>query len=138
MEIACLELNDTRVDNVIVEGLSSEVRCGSAVLHDVRAILELNFTVHWSYVLKWLRSESGIKALGSKANAIELYDIRLPMLQDFRFEIPEAELEASARIQSVSAMSIRSSININGLSMEELVLQDAQMNSDKLNQTAPD
>ena len=277
MEIARLELNDTSVDNVIVEGLSTEVRCGSAVLHDVRAILELNFTAHWSYDLKWLGSDSGIKVLGSKANTIELHDIRLPMLQDFRFEIPEvelddvdigidpiidislggselegllltetdapsegfslagidlgdlqitgleipgtrtgsmsvdnfkpteplvlpgvklgpisipgieiddvgsdgavsimgaelepieapvfkigslfkiklvvdpvlhlqigelvlSELEASARIESVSAMSIRSSINIDGLSMEELVLQDAHMNSAKLNQTSP-
>lgn len=93
MEIARLELNDTSVDNVIVEGLSTEVRCGSAVLHDVRAILELNFTAHWSYDLKWLGSDSGIKVLGSKANTIELHDIRLPMLQDFHFEIPEVELD---------------------------------------------
>ncbi len=93
MEIARLELNDTSVDNVIVEGLTTEVRCGSAVLHDVRAILELNFTAHWNYDLKWLGSDSGIKVLGSKANTIELHDIRLPMLQDFRFEIPEVELD---------------------------------------------
>ncbi len=93
MEIARLELNGTSVDNVIVEGLSTEIRCGSAVLHEVRAILELNFTAHWSYDLKWLGSDSGIKVLGSKANTIELHDIRLPMLQDFRFEIPEVELD---------------------------------------------
>ncbi len=38
MEIARLELNDTSVDNVIVERLSTEVRCGSAALHEVRTI----------------------------------------------------------------------------------------------------
>lgn len=93
LDIARIELADTSVDNVVVKGLATQVNCGAAVLHDVRAILELNFTAHWNYDLKWLGNDSGIKVLGSKANTIELHDINLPMLQDFRFEIPEVEIE---------------------------------------------
>ena len=93
LDIARIELADTSVNNVVVKGLATQVNCGAAVLHDVRAILELNFTAHWNYDLKWLGSDSGIKVLGSKANTIELHDINLPMLQDFRFEIPEVEIE---------------------------------------------
>lgn len=93
LDIARVALSDTSVDTVSVAGLSTQVTCGSAVLHDVRAILELNFTAHWSYDLKWLGNDSGVKVLGSKANTVELHDINLPMLQDFVFAIPEVELE---------------------------------------------
>ena len=93
LSIGRITLEEASAGRVVLAGLSTRVRCGSAVLHDVRAILELGFTAHWRYDLKWLGSDSGVKALGSKANRVELHDIRLPMLQDFVFEIPEAVAE---------------------------------------------
>lgn len=93
LDIARIELADTSADHVQIENLAMQVQCGSAMLHDVRAIIELNFTAHWEYDLKWLGSDSGVKPLGEKASTIELHDIALPMLEDFAFEIPAVEVE---------------------------------------------
>ena len=69
-----------------------------------------------------------------------LFKIKLvvdPVLHLQIGELVLSDLQASARIESVSARNIRSSINIDGLSMEELVLQDARMNSAILKRTSP-
>lgn len=125
LNIGRLELNDTGVDHVVVEGLSTQISCGSAVLHNVRAILELNFTAHWSYDLKWLGADNGIKVLGSKANTIELHDIQLPMLQDFRFEIPEVEVnDVEIGIEPLTEIAL------GGSKLEGLRLADTDAPSD--------
>lgn len=92
LDIAKIELSDSGADHVQISQLTTRVECGSAVLKDVRAIIELKFTAHWSYDLKWLGSDSGIKELGQKANTVSLHDIELPMLEDFVFEVPEVEV----------------------------------------------
>lgn len=118
LNIARIDLTDTGVDDVLVSGLTTRISCGSAVLHDVRAILQLNFTALWSYDLKWLGSDSGTKVLGSKANTIELHDIRLPMLQDFVFEIPEVELDdVEAQISPLTELQLGAS-ELTGLCVE--------------------
>lgn len=105
LDIAKVAFTETTVDSVAVGGLSTQVSCGAAVLNDVKAILELNFTAHWRYDLKWLGGDSGIKVLGSKANTVELHDIHLPMLQDFRFDIPQIELsDVAAKIDPLTSL----------------------------------
>jgi len=107
LDIARITLDDATVREVVLAGVSTRVSCGSAVLHDVRAILELDFTAHWSYDLKWLGGDEGVKTLGSKATRIELHDIRLPMLQDFVFEIPETTIEeVEAELEPIENLSL--------------------------------
>ncbi|MBX2886079.1 MAG: hypothetical protein KTR32_39350 [Granulosicoccus sp.] len=93
LDIGKIELDNSSAEQVTVEELSMRVHCGSACLKDVRAIIELSFTAHWEYDLKWLGSDSGVKALGKKANTVSLHDIALPMLEDFVFDVPVVDIE---------------------------------------------
>jgi hypothetical protein len=102
VQIGRVEIGETSVEAVLLRGLSARVRCGAALLKNVRAILEIHFEVRWSYDLKWFGADSGIKALGSKAKPIPLHDIRIPMLQDIAIDVPEARVaDVGADIQGI-------------------------------------
>ena len=133
LDIHRVALTDSGVDSVQVEGLTTKIECGAAVLHDVRAILELNFTAHWHYDLKWLGIDSGIKVLGSKANTIELHDIQLPMLEDFEFEIPEVVVDdVSVEIDPLS------NVHLGGSDLEGLEISGTDAPSDGFSLTGID
>ncbi len=93
LDINRIDLTETRADHVHIENLTMQVQCGSAVLQNVRAIIELNFTAHWEYDLKWLGRDSGVMKLGEKASTVELHDIALPRLEDFAFDVPVVDVE---------------------------------------------
>lgn len=104
-----IDFANAGIDKVNIENLSTRIKCGSVILRDVRVILELHYTVDWSYDFKWLGTDSGTKILGSKAKPIPLHDINIPMLQDIVLTVPEAEVkDIEADIQSVSDFSLGS------------------------------
>ena len=116
---------DTNVDKVNIENLSTNIRCGAALLRNVRIILELHYKVNWSYDLKWLGSDSGTKVLGSKAKPIPLHDIRIPVLQDIALDIPQAEVEdIEADIQPLT------NVSLGGVSFDELAVNNTNLPSD--------
>jgi hypothetical protein len=120
-----IDVGGATVDQVTIQDFAASLHCGSALLRNVRAILELHFKVRWSYDLKWFGSDSGIKTLGSKAKPIPLHDIRLPMLQDIAFEIPEAAVEdIQATVQPVTEVAL------GGASFEDLAIDDTRLPSD--------
>jgi hypothetical protein len=104
-----IEVGDASIDQVTIRDFAASLHGGSALLRNVRAILELHFKVRWSYDLKWFGSDSGIKTLGSKAKPIPLHDIWLPMLQDIAFEIPQAAAgDIQATVQPVADVALGS------------------------------
>lgn len=92
LHIGRVEIGEASIAGLTLEDLTARVRCGAALLKNVRAILEMHFDVRWSYDLKWFGADSGTKALGSKAKTIPLHDIRIPMLQDIVIDVPEATI----------------------------------------------
>lgn len=120
-----IDLGDATVDRVTIKDFTASLHCGSALLRNVRAILELHFKVRWSYDLKWFGSDSGMKTLGSKAKPIPLHDLRIPMLQDIAFEVPEAEVEdIEATVQPITQVAL------DGASFEDLAIDDTRLPSD--------
>lgn len=104
-----IEVGKATIDKVTIEHFSSQVRCGSALLRNVRAILELHYEVRWSYDLKWFGSDEGTKTLGSNAKTIPLHDIRIPMLRDISLEIPTVDVaDVSATVQPVTDVALGS------------------------------
>jgi len=133
LNIARVALENTQLDDVTIDNLKTRISCGAAVLHNVRAILELNFTAQWSYDLKWLGSDSGTKVLGSKANTIELHDIELPMLQDFVFDV------ADVRISDVEAsIDPLTDVNLGASEFEGLCVSNTDAPSDGFKLTGLD
>jgi hypothetical protein len=120
-----IDVGDASIDKVTVEDLAAHLKCGAALLRNVRAILELQFEVRWSYDLKWLGSDSGVKTLGSKAKPIPLHDIRIPMLRDIAFDIPTAEVsDVSATVLPVT------SVTLGGASFAGLAIDGTRLPSD--------
>lgn len=125
VNIDAVTFEDTNVEQVNIENLSTNIKCGAAILRNVRMILELHYKVNWSYDLKWLGSNSGIKELGSKAKPIPLHDIRIPALQDIALDIPQAEIEdIDAEIQPVTNLSL------GGIGFEDLAINNTNLPSD--------
>jgi len=124
-DIDAISFGETSVDKVNIQNLSTDIKCGAAILRNVRIILELHYKVNWSYDLKWLGSDSGTKVLGSKAKPIPLHDIHIPVLQDISLDIPEAEVEdIEADIQPVTNTSL------GGVSFEQLAVNNTNLPSD--------
>jgi hypothetical protein len=122
VEIGRVEIGETSVEAVRLRGLSASVTCGAALLKNVRAILEMHFEVRWSYDLKWFGADSGTKALGSKAKAIPLHDIRIPMLRDIMIDVPEARLTSiDADIQGVA------NLDLGGAAFENLAIANTRL-----------
>ena len=120
-----IAVGEASIDQVTIEDLAARLRCGSAILRNVRAILELHFEVHWSYDLKWFGSDSGVKTLGSKAKPIPLHDIRIPMLRDIAFDIPAATVtDVSATVLPVTEVAL------GGAAFEGLAIDDTRLPSD--------
>lgn len=125
VNIDAVTFDNTNVEQVTIENLSTNIKCGAAILRNVRVILELHYKVNWSYDLKWLGSDSGIKELGSKAKPIPLHDIRIPALQDITLDIPKAEIEdIDAAIQPVTNFSL------GGIGFEDLTVNNTNLPSD--------
>lgn len=125
VQIDRIDVGEATIDQVTVEDLAAHLKCGSALLRDVRAILELHFEVRWSYDLKWFGSDSGTKVLGSKAKPIPLHDIRIPMLRDIAFDIPRADVsDVSAVVLPVTEVAL------GGASFEGLAIDDTRLPSD--------
>ncbi|OAI18802.1 hypothetical protein A1359_04345 [Methylomonas lenta] len=125
VNIDAVTFEDTNVEQVNIENLSTNIKCGAAILRNVRMILELHYKVNWSYDLKWLGSNSGIKELGSKAKPIPLHDIHIPALQDIALDIPQAEIEdIDAEIQPVTNFSL------GGIGFEDLAINNTNLPSD--------
>ncbi|WP_428354860.1 hypothetical protein [Methyloprofundus sp.] len=124
-DIDNVTFDGVKVDKVNIKDLTTKIKCGAAILHDVRVILELHYTVNWSYDLKWMGSDSGTKVLGSEAKPIPLHDIKLPMLQDIELNIPEATVEdLEADIQPVQ------NINLGGVAFAQLAVNNTNLPSD--------
>ncbi len=70
-----IDVGSATIEQVTIQNFAANLHCGSALLRNVRAILELHFKVRWSYDLKWFGSDSGTKPLGAKAKPIPLHDI---------------------------------------------------------------
>lgn len=120
-----IDVGSATIEQVTIQNFAANLHCGSALLRNVRAILELHFKVRWSYDLKWFGSDSGIKALGSKAKPIPLHDIRIPMLRDIGFEIPEVAVEdVEATVQPVTDVAL------GGAGFEDLAIDDTRLPSD--------
>lgn len=120
-----VSFGNTSVEKVNIKNLSTNISCGSAILRNVRVILELHYKVNWSYDLKWLGSDSGSKVLGSKAKPIPLHDIRIPVLQDISLNIPEAEVEdIDADIQPFT------NLGLGAVSFEKLAVNNTNLPSD--------
>ena len=120
-----IEVGEASIDSVTIEDLAAHLQCGAALLRNVRAILELHFEVRWSYDLKWLGSDNGVKTLGSKEKPIPLHDIRIPMLRDIAFDIPSAEVsDVSATVLPVT------NVALGGASFEGLAIDDTRLPSD--------
>lgn len=120
-----IDVGSATIEQVTIQNFAANLHCGSALLRNVRAILELHFKVRWSYDLKWFGSDSGIKALGSKAKPIPLHDIRIPMLRDIGFEIPEVAVEdVEATVQPVTEVAL------GGAGFEDLAIDDTRLPSD--------
>lgn len=118
LDVGRVEPGEASVEQVRLRGLRFRLRCGSAVLRNVRAIVELGFSAEWRYDLKWLGSDGGVKSLGSKASTIELHDIRLPMLEDFVFELPEVALEGIAATLDPIEDLVLGATRVAGLELE--------------------
>ncbi len=102
-----IEVGEAAVEKVTVEHFSARVNCGAALLRNVRAILEMHFSVRWSYDLKAFGSDSGTRTLGSKAKTIPLHDIRIPVLRDIDLEVPEVEVaDVTASVQPVEDVAL--------------------------------
>ncbi len=124
VEIGHVEIGDATVEAVQLRGLSARVTCGAALLRNVRAILEIHYSVRWSYDLKWFGADSGTKVLGSKAKPIPLHDIRIPMLQDIAIDVPEAAItDIEADIQGVTNLAL------GGAGFENLAIANTRLPS---------
>lgn len=124
VEIGRVDIGETSIEAVRLQGLSARVTCGTALLKNVRAILEIHFEVRWSYDLKWFGADSGIKALGSKAKPIPLHDIRIPMLQDIAIDVPEARVtDIEADIQGIA------NLDLGGAGFEGLAIANTRLPS---------
>ncbi|MGF1477127.1 MAG: hypothetical protein ACFB6S_16400 [Geminicoccaceae bacterium] len=120
-----IDVGEASLERLTLEGLATRIHCGSAILRNVRLILELHYTVHWSYDLKWLGSDSGIKKLGSKAKPIELHDITLPMVQDIDLVIPAASVDdVDVALRPIDDLALGST------RFEGLAIDDTRLPSD--------
>ncbi len=120
-----INVGEASIDSVTIDDLAAHLKCGAALLRNVRAILELHFEVRWSYDLKWFGSDNGVKTLGSKEKPIPLHDIRIPMLRDIAFDIPSAEVsDVSATVLPVT------NVALGGASFEGLAIDDTRLPSD--------
>ncbi len=133
VDIDKVSFGDSSVEKVNIENLATNITCGSAILRNVRVILELHYKVKWSYDLKWFGRDNGSKVLGSKAKPIPLHDIRIPMLQDISLNISEAEVEdIEADIQPVN------NVNLGGVSFDELKVNNTNLPSGGFNLSGMD
>jgi hypothetical protein len=120
-----IEVGDATIDKVTIHDFAAGLHGGSALLRNVRAILELHFQVRWRYDLKWFGSDSGTKTLGSKAKPIPLHDIRLPMLRDIGFEIPETGADdIEVTVQPVTDVAL------GGASFHDLAIDETRLPSE--------
>lgn len=124
VEIGRVEIGDATVEALQLRGLCARVNCGAALLKNVRAIMEIHYSVRWSYDLKWFGADSGIKVLGSKAKPIPLHDIRIPMLRDIAIDVPEAAItDIEAEIPGVTDLAL------GGAGFENLVIANTRLPS---------
>jgi len=120
-----VEFTNVGVEKADIENLTTKVKCGAALLRNVRLILELHYEVGWSYDLKWLGSDSGTKTLGSTAKPIPLHDFRIPVLQDIALQIPQATVtDIQADVDSVA------DLDLGGVAFEGLELNNTRLPSD--------
>jgi len=125
VKIDAVTFSDANVQQVNIENLTTNIKCGAAILRNVRVILELHYKVNWSYDLKWMGSDSGTKVLGSKAKPIPLHDIQIPVLQDIALNIPQAEVtDIDAEIQPVN------NVSLGGVGFEGLKVNNTNLPSD--------
>jgi hypothetical protein len=133
VQVDRIEVGDATIDQVTIQDFAAGLHGGSALLRNVRAILELHFQVRWRYDLKWFGSDSGTKTLGSKAKPIPLHDIRLPMLQDIGFEVAEtAADDIKATVQPVTGVALGSA------SFQDLAIDETRLPSDGFGVTGLD
>lgn len=119
VDIDRIEVGEATIETVTIEHFSARVRCGAALLRNVRAIIEMHFEVRWSYDLKGFGSDQGVKALGSKAKTIPLHDIRIPVIRDIELEVPTVDVAgASASVQPVTNVALGAA-GFSGLAVEE-------------------
>ncbi|WP_210526897.1 hypothetical protein [Rubellimicrobium arenae] len=118
VHVGRIEVGEASIENVTIEHFSSRVTCGSALLRNVRAILELHFEARWAYDLKWFGSDQGVKRLGSKAKTIPLHEIRIPVLRDIEVEVPTVEVsDITASVLPVTDVALGAA-GFTGLAIE--------------------
>lgn len=124
VRIERVEVGTASIESVAIEEFATRLRCGSALLRNVRAILELHFEVRWSYDLKLLGSDQGTRTLGSNAKTIPLHDLRIPMLQDIAVEVPAVEVsDVAATVLPVAEIALA------GARFEDVAVEGARLPS---------
>jgi hypothetical protein len=87
IEIDKIVLGGVTIGEVILQGTSVDLASGSAFLHSVRIVIQLDFTFDW-WVNVGFWSDSGSADLGSLSFPIDLGNVSIPSLNHIPLSIP--------------------------------------------------
>ena len=108
IEIDKIVLGGVTIGTLTLSGTSLDIASGSALMQNVRVVMQLDFYFNWS-VNVWFWSDSGSINLGSIYVPVNLGDVAIPSLNNIPLSVPN--LAAS----SVSAVaSPLTSVNLGG------------------------
>lgn len=121
LRVADLKLGEATIDRLVVEGVSASVHAGSALLENVRILLELRLSVDWWYDI-WVWDDSGTQGLGSLSFAIGIGNVAVPSLHDINLAVPQATVDGAAL--TVAPVT---NLDLGGATFRELKIEDTKL-----------
>lgn len=128
-------LNNLRVENVTlgsasigtlkVENTQASLANATAVLNQVRSIVELDFHLKWEIDLGWIGHWDGNEHMGSLDIPVDLGTITVPSLGDIDLQVPSIDIPGLvAKMQPISQLDL-GNLDLDGLRLDKLSLPSA-------------
>lgn len=140
-------MGEAKINKIILQGTSANLKSGSAFLQNVRINLELKLTLEWWYDI-WIHSDSGTENLGSLWFPLSIGDVQVPSLEDINLSIPNVAIDnlkaAMAPIKNLDLgcgefsqlNATKTTLPVNGFQLTGLGLGDFSLSQIQIPQTS--
>lgn len=128
VEISKVNLGNASIGTINIENVSASLKQSSAILENVRAILELDFTLIWKVDLGWLGHWGDTNNLGSIDIPIDLGNISIPDLDNIDLTIPKVDIPSVvAEMKPITNLQL-GAFSLTSADIDKLTLPSAGLN----------
>lgn len=127
LKVEKVTLGSASIGTLKVTNSSASVDNATAVLNQVRTLVELGFRLDWKVDLGWIGSWDGREDLGSIDIPVDLGTITIPDLGDIDLQIPAIDIPGLvAEMQPINQLDL-GALEIAGVRLDKLGLPSAGM-----------